>query len=81
MAQLAQAVSDGMLASFTQVKDVTVPAYAIGKVSAASDASVRKTLAPALSFYGAQARKRTLDKKVKATRAAKAAKSGKAGAT
>jgi hypothetical protein len=72
--QLAQSLSDAVLAAFTQVKEVTVPAYAIGKASAVNDAAVRKVLAPALDFYGAQSRRRTIDKKVKATKAAKAAK-------
>lgn len=72
--QIAQSLSDAVLAQFTQVKEVTVPAYAIGKASAANDAAVRKVLAPAIDFYGAQSRKRTIDKKVKATKARKAAK-------
>jgi hypothetical protein len=79
--QLAQAVSDGVLASFSAAKDVTVPAYAIGKVNAGSNAGVRKALAPAIDFYGAQSRKRALDTKVKATRAAKATKAGKTAST
>jgi hypothetical protein len=72
--QIAQLAGDAVLGSFSQVKDLTVPAYAIGKASASHDASVRKALAPALDFYGATARKRAIDKKVKATRAAKARK-------
>jgi hypothetical protein len=79
LATLAQRVSDGILAYASQAKDVSVPAYAIGKASAASDPAVRKALSPAITFYGAGARKRQLDKKVKATRAKKAAKGATAG--
>ncbi len=72
--QIAQSLGDAVLADFTQVKDVTVPAYAIGKASAVNDPKVRKVLAPALDFYGASARRKVIDKKVKATKARQAAK-------
>ena len=49
-------VSDDVLASAATAKEVTVPAYAIGKVNAASNPKVRKTLAGAINFYAKTAR-------------------------
>jgi formiminotetrahydrofolate cyclodeaminase len=45
---LVTRVSDDMLAS---AKEVTTPAYAIGKANAASNPKVRKSLATAIDFY------------------------------
>ena len=70
---LVTRVSDDMLASAAAAKDVTVPAYAIGKASAASDAKVRKSLATAIDFYVKSSRH--VGKASKSAKPAKAAKS------
>lgn len=67
-------VSDAILASAAQAKDVSVPAYAIGKASAASDPGVRKAMATAIDFYSHSAQKRVASKKIAATKAKKAKK-------
>jgi hypothetical protein len=56
---LEQCVSDAVMASFARAKEVTLPAYVIGKASATNDAALRRRLAPALDFYGALVRKRS----------------------
>lgn len=71
---VAARVADAVLALATQAKEVSVPAYAIGKAGAASDAKLRKAMAPALDFYGRPAAKRVAKKKLAAGRAKKAAK-------
>jgi hypothetical protein len=48
---LVTRVSDDMLASAASAKEVTTPAYAIGKANAASNPKVRKSLATAIDFY------------------------------
>jgi hypothetical protein len=74
---LVTRVSDDMLASAAAAKDVTVPAYAIGKANAASDPKVRKSLATAIDFYTKASRHTA-----KSTKSAKPAKGAKAtGAT
>ena len=60
-------VSDDVLASASTAKDVTIPAYAIGKANAASNPKVRETMATALDFYSKLSR-----------RSAKTAKTGQA---
>ncbi len=66
-------VSDGILANASQAKDVSLPAYTIGKANAESNAKVRKVLSAAIDFYGAPGRKRAERK----TREANAAKKKK----
>ncbi len=53
---LVTRVSDDMLASAATSKDMTVPAYAIGKANAASNPKVRKTLSAAIDFYAKTSR-------------------------
>jgi len=82
IAQLHTVVSDGMMASGAAVKTLSVPAYAIGKVMARTNAKVRTTMAPALTFYGTPARTRVAQATRatnKAKRAAKGAKSPSTG--
>lgn len=71
---VAGRVSDAVLALATQAKEVSVPAYAIGKAGAASSPALRKTMAPALDFYAAPAAKRLQKKKLAAAKAKRAAK-------
>jgi len=71
---LATQVSDAILACATQAKDVSVPAYAIGKAGAATDPSLRKAMATSISFYSHSAQKRVASKKIAATKAKKAKK-------
>jgi hypothetical protein len=70
------AVSDGVLADAEAAKVFTMPAYAIGRAVAPTDAKLRTALAPAISFYGGPARKVAAKKK-----AAKQAKKKATGAT
>jgi hypothetical protein len=65
-------VSSAILALAGQAKDVSVPAYAIGKASAASDPKVRTALATAISFSGGPSQKRVASKKIAAAKAKKA---------
>jgi hypothetical protein len=67
-------VSNAILALAGQAKTVSVPAYAIGKASAASDPQVRKALAAAITFYGRTAQKKAASKKLAATKAKNAKK-------
>jgi hypothetical protein len=67
-------VSDDMLSSAATAKEVTGPAYAIGKANATSNPKVKRALSTAIDFYAKSVR-------VKGAKAAKAAKSAKTAAT
>jgi hypothetical protein len=81
LAQMHTIVSDGMIANGQFAKELSVPAYAIGKAIAVTNKTVRASLAPAITFYGSPARKRVAatTRQVNSTkRAAKAAKKASA---
>jgi hypothetical protein len=67
LADLLARVSDDMLACGEKAKDVTVPAYAIIKASAASSPALRASAAKAIGFYAAQAKRKKPAKKADAT--------------
>jgi hypothetical protein len=71
---LDQKVADAIMASAQAAKEVSVPAYAIGKASAATDAEIGSAMAPALDFYGHVGLTRKLKAKRAATKTKKAAK-------
>lgn len=70
---LVTRVLDDVLASAATTKDLTVPAYAIGKANAASNPKVRRTLATAIDFYT-----KTSRHTVKAAKTPKATKTASA---
>jgi hypothetical protein len=78
LTQLQQMVSDGMIGNGEKAKELSVPAYAIGKAISGTNTKVRASMAPALTFYGSPARKRVAATKRATNATAKAAKKGKA---
>ena len=66
-APLADRMADAVMVLGHNVRQLTVPAYRIGQVSAQSDAKLRGKLNPVAEFYAAGARKaqRTAKKKSK----------------
>ncbi len=74
-AQMSSLVSDGMIANGEIARGVTMPAYALGKAIAATNAKVRTSLAPAITFYGGKTRKVVAAKKRVANATKRAAKS------
>ncbi len=75
--KLAQIVGDGIIGEANTAKELSVPAYAIGKALAATNAKLRTTFALALTFYGSKARKTVAVKKRAANAVTRAAKSAK----
>jgi hypothetical protein len=80
LAQLQQMVSDGMIGNGETAKQLSVPAYAIGKAISGTNTKVRASMAPALTFYGSKARGHVAKVKRAATAAKKAKRAGAANA-
>jgi hypothetical protein len=74
-------VSDHVIASANAAKEVSVPAYAIGRTSAKQDPAIRTSLSKALEFYGMPNRIKTGRVVRAAKKQAKAAKKAKSAGT
>ena len=71
-------VSDGLIKRNGQVaKELSVPAYAIGKTLAVTNAKLRTSLAKAITFYGGKARQVVAAKKRVTNAGKRAAKAAK----
>jgi hypothetical protein len=51
LTQMAQLVTDDVLASGEEIRTFTSPAYGLGKASSAFDESLKSDMAPVLNFY------------------------------
>jgi hypothetical protein len=78
MDALAQKVSDAIMASAQQAKELSIAAYQIGKLSAAADPGVAKAMAAPMNFYGYQGQRRKMAKKRAAASAKRNANKGNA---
>jgi hypothetical protein len=78
LAEMQTVVSDGMIANGQFAKELSVPAYAIGKALSVTNAKIRTSMAKALTFYGSSARKTVAGKKRAANVVKRAAKTAKA---
>jgi hypothetical protein len=81
LAEMHTIVSDGMIANGQFAKELSVPAYAIGKALAVTNKTIRTQLAPAITFYGVSARRNVASKQRAANAVVRATKKAKKAAT